>query len=283
MRLGVHVSIKNGFNGAVHEARELGCDGFQIFAGNPRGWARNPIEEVVFKGFQQERQNAGLWPVVVHLAYLPNPASDDPELYEKSVLTLAEDFCRANRLGADFFVFHPGKAKGKSLEQAIVRVADAVNHVLEEVTGPTLMLFENQSGAGSEIAAQFHWLGVLLKQVKMQERIGVCLDTCHTFAAGYQLDTAAGWEAALDEFEREIGLAYLKCFHLNDSMGKAGSGLDRHQHIGAGEIGIAGFEYLVNHPFLTEIPGILETPQQEKGDDLKNLATLRRLMRKAGE
>lgn len=277
MRLGVHLSIKNGFNGALHEALKLECDGFQMFAGNPRGWARKPIDSAEFENFRNERKQTAIWPVVIHLSYLPNPASDDRNLYEKSVLTLAEDFRRANQLGADFFVFHPGKAKGASLEEASTRVADAVNRVLAEVSGPTILLFENQSGAGTEIAAKFEWLGVLLKKVNEPDRTGVCWDTCHAFAAGYQLDNSAGWEEALAEFDHHVGMSFLKLFHLNDSMGKVGSGLDRHQHIGAGEIGLNGFEYLVNHPILGKLPGILETPQQNQGDDLKNLATLRRL------
>jgi len=280
VRLGAHLSIKNGFEGALSKAVELGCEGFQMFVGNPRGWTRKPIEESEYHKFIEKRAETDIWPVVVHLSYLPNPASEDEELYHKSVLTLAEDFRRANRLGADFFVFHPGKSKGSSMDMAMERVADAVNLVLEEVTGPTVLLFENQAGAGTEIAATLESLGDLIRRVKYPERVGVCWDTCHAFAAGYDMATEEGCTAVFGGFEKYIGLEYLKLFHLNDSMGKLGSGLDRHQHIGDGEIGLTGFSWLVNHATLSRVPGILETPQKDDGDDLRNLATLRALIKK---
>lgn len=280
MRLGAHLSIKDGFDGALKKAVELGCDGFQIFVGNPRGWTRKPIADSEYHNFIAKRAETDIWPVVVHLCYLPNPASEDEELYRKSVLTLAEDFRRANRLGADFFVFHPGKAKGTSSEKAIERVSAAVNLVLEEVSGPTVLLFENQAGAGTEIAANLETLGELIRQMKEPERVGVCWDTCHAFAAGYDMATEAGCASVFEAFDQSIGLEYLKLFHLNDCMGKLGSGLDRHQHIGAGEIGLAGFTWLLNHATLSRVPGILETPQNDEGDDLRNLATLRGLIQK---
>ena len=277
MRLGVHISIKDGFVGAAKCALETGCEGFQMFVGNPRGWSRKPLPEKDFEDFKDFRSHTGLWPVVVHLAYLPNPASEDTELYEKSVLTLAEDFGRANALGADFFVLHPGKSKSPTGWQ---RVAQAVNLVLDQIKGPTLWLFENQAGMGSEIATQFSQLARLIAAVKDRQRVGICFDTCHGFAAGYDLSSPAGWEATLQTMEQELGWEMLKLFHLNDCMGELGSKLDRHQHIGQGQIGLAGFEYLVNHPHLCRIPGILETPQQNPGDDRRNLETLRQLVRK---
>lgn len=277
MRFGVHVSIKNGFVGAAKTALEIGCDGFQMFVGNPRGWSRNPLSENDLESFKAFRSNSGLWPVVVHMAYLPNLASDDAELYQKSVLTLAEDFRRANALGADFFVLHPGKSKSPAGWQ---RVAETVNLVLDRVEGPTLLLFENQAGMGSEIASQFDQLGRLIAAVNHQQRVGICFDTCHGFAAGYNLSDPEGWETTLQMFKAELGWEKLKLFHLNDCMGELGSKLDRHQHIGQGKIGLAGFDYLVNHPQFSQFPGILETPQQNLGDDERNLAVLRQLVRK---
>lgn len=275
MRLGVHVSIGKGLAGAVGEAEALGCDGFQMFVANPRGWARKPLAENDINLFKNKRKAAGLWPVVVHLAYLPNPASDDPELYEKSIVTLAEEFRRANLLEADFFVFHPGKNKAR--QKGIERVIKAVNFVLTQVSGPTLMLFENQAGAGGEIAGGFEEMQELISGIGEQKRVGICFDTCHAFAAGYDLSSREGWENTLSNVEKTVGLSSLKLFHLNDSIGLLGSRLDRHQHIGAGNIGLTGFQYLVNHQKLKEIPGILETPQKDADDDLKNLATLRQL------
>ena len=191
-----------------------------------------------------------------------------------------EDFQRANCLQADFFVFHPGKSKDRI--EGIARIAVAVNLILTQIKGPTILLFENQAGAGGELAARFEDLRQLLKDIDKNQltRVGVCFDTCHAFAAGYELRSKAGWEETLAEFERLVGLSYLKIFHLNDAMGDLGSHLDRHQHIGQGMIGLDGFEYLMNNPQLSHRPGILETPQATPEDDLMNLKTLRDLVRK---
>lgn len=280
MRLGVHVSINKGFTGAVIQARNLGCDGFQIFAGNPRGWARNPLPDGEFQTFVKQREQSGLWPVMVHLSYLPNLATSDPELSEKSFAGFYEDFQRANRLHADFFVFHPGKSKDRI--GGIARITTAVNLILTQIKGPTILLFENQAGAGGELAARFEDLRQLITDIDANQltRIGVCFDTCHAFAAGYDLRSQAGWEETLAEFERLVGLSYLKIFHLNDAKGDLGAHLDRHQHIGQGMIGLDGFAYLMNNSQLNQLPGILETPQLTPADDLMNLKTLRDLTRK---
>jgi deoxyribonuclease-4 len=171
-------------------------------------------------------------------------------------------------------VLHPGKSKS---EAGLERVAAMVNAVLTEVTGPTLLLYENQAGMGSELVTQMETMSRLLTLTAARDRVGVCFDTCHAFAAGYDLTGASGWETTLKEIDQTIGVETLKLFHLNDSMGGLGSHLDRHQHIGAGEIGLDGFAYLVNHPLLSRLPGILETPQKTADDDRRNLATLRGL------
>lgn len=279
MRLGVHVSIGKGFKGAVALAQALNCDGFQIFVGNPRGWARKPLSDSEIKDFDDYRKKAGLAPVVVHLAYLPNLASGDQELYEKSFLVFTEDFRRANQLGADFFVFHPGKNQDKAA--GIERVVTGVNLILEQINGPTILLFETQAGAGNEIGGKFRDLGEMISGVKQSNRVGICLDTCHSFAAGYDLRNLTGWEKTFTEFDQAVGLSFLKLFHLNDSVGALGSHLDRHQHIGAGMIGDEGFQTLLNYPGLGELPGILETPQDTTEDDLRNLARLRKLKQDA--
>jgi deoxyribonuclease-4 len=278
MRFGVHVSIGKGFKGAIDQALALGCDGFQIFAGNPRGWARKPLAETEIDEFKKARKSSSLWPVVVHLSYLPNIATDNTELYEKSVSAFIEDFRRANLLEADFFVFHPGKSKDRT--GGIVRIIETVNLVLEEINGPTLLLFENQAGGGGELAGDFKDLGAMITGLKQSTRVGVCFDTCHAFAAGYDLRDNSAWERTLAEFEAQVGLNFLKLFHLNDAVGALGSHFDRHQHIGEGAIGLPGFDFLVKHKELNKIPGILETPQDSPEDDLKNLRVLRNLDRK---
>ena len=276
MRFGVHVSIGKGFEQAVKTAVTLGCDGFQIFAGNPRGWARKPMVSQDIEAFHTARQHSKVYPVMVHLSYLPNLAAEDPLLFDKSLKAFREDYQRASLLGADFFVFHPGKSKSR--DRGLTQIIAVVKQTLEEVSGSTILLFENQAGAGAEIAANFQDLGRLIQGVDAKKRIGICLDTCHAFAAGYDLRNRRGWETVLSDFDSRVGLEYLKIFHLNDAMGDLGSHLDRHQHIGAGEIGLEGFAFLVNHPQLSQLPGILETPQDNPEDDRKNLATLRGLI-----
>ncbi len=284
MRFGLHVSIGKGLAGAVLTAKELGCDCFQIFAGNPRGWARPPLDPGEVNKYRTALEASGLGPVAVHLSYLPNPASPDPGLYERSVLAMAEDYRRAVALGADYFVVHPGKrGEDGDIEAARQRVAKGIKTVLSQVPGETLFLLENQAGSGSEVAAALEELAAILDLVDEPERTGVCLDTCHAFAAGYELRTPAGVEKLLSETDRRIGLSRLHLLHLNDSRGEKGSRLDRHFHIGRGKIGREGFRSLLNDPRLAGKAGILETPRTSAEDDRQNLAVLRELAGGEGE
>lgn len=230
--------------------------------------------------FREELKKSGLGPVAVHMPYLPNFASKNQELYEKSVLTLGEDYQRANLLGADFLVVHPGKmAKDDRPAEALELVARAVRLVLEQVQGPTRLLLENQAGSGNEIASRFEELGEILRLVEMPERIGVCFDTCHGFAAGYELRTAFGWQQLTASVEATVGLEQIHLLHLNDARGEMGGHLDRHAHWGEGFIGEEGFRNLLRQEYWRDIPGVLETPQDTAGDDLRNLAFLRRIIR----
>jgi len=273
VRLGVHVSIGKGLTNAIDTALALGCDGFQIFAGNPRGWSRKPLTIEELDSFKKARSHAELSPIVVHAPYLANPATDQPELYDKTLTVLSEDFRRANQLEADFFVFHPGHASEHS--GGLTRVIRLAQTLLQNVTGKTILLLENQAGSHNEIAADFADLQTLLTGIAAPARTGICFDTCHAFAAGYDLRSPQSFEQVLTLLEHTISLKSLKLFHLNDARGECGSRLDRHEHIGLGQIGLAGFAYLVNHPKLIHLPGILETPQHESDDDQRNLNTIR--------
>lgn len=279
MKLGVHVSIGKGFEDAVRRAQAATCESFQIFAGNPRGWARKPIPAAEIETFRKARQETGLGPVTVHLSYLPNMASPDPELYEKSVLAMAEDYQRAVLLGAEFFVMHPGKhGKDESPAAGLERVAAAVKTVLNQLDGSTRLLFENQAGAGHEIAGQIEELGNLLKMVGIPERTGVCFDTCHAHAAGYDLTTEAGWDKLNQEIDDHLGFANIALLHLNDAKGDVGGHLDRHEHWGEGRIGAVGFRALAKQTRWRSLPGVLETPEDQPGDDIRNLTFLRRIL-----
>ena len=277
MRFGVHVSIGKGLAAAVGTAKALGCDAFQIFIGNPRGWKRNPLDEAEVAAFRQELDRSGLGPVVVHLSYLPNPAAADDELYEKSIKAISEEYRRAVAIDADYFVVHAGKAGPQPIEAALAKVAAGVRAVLTQNEGRTRFLLENQAGAGTEVGGRLPQLAQVLKTVGFPGRTGICVDTCHAFAAGYELRTKEGIEQLLTEVETTIGYSQLPLLHLNDALGERGSHLDRHTHIGQGRIGEEGFRLLLSDPRLLSLTGILETPQEAPEDDLKNLAVVRRL------
>ena len=284
MRFGAHVSIGKGLAGAVTFAGELGCDAFQIFAGNPRGWARKPFDPQDVEKYRTALESSGLGPVTVHLSYLPNPAASDPQIYERSVLAMAEDYRRAVEIGADYFVVHPGKGgPEQERETALRRVAAAVKTVLQQIPGKTILLLENQAGAGTEVAGRIEELARILELTGEEERTGICLDTCHAFAAGYDLRSQEGAAGLLTEIDRLLGLSRLHLLHLNDCVGECGSHLDRHYHIGQGKIGREGFRNLLTDPRLAtreDLPGIIETPADSADDDRQNLARLREL---AGE
>jgi deoxyribonuclease-4 len=281
MLFGVHVSIGKGLAVAVRTAKTLGCDAFQIFIGNPRGWKRTPLAEAEVAAFREERRRSGLGPVVVHLSYLPNPAAADDGLYEKSIKAIGEEYRRAVAIDADYFVVHAGKAGSQENETALAKVAAVVRTVLTQNDGRTRFLLENQAGAGTEVGARLPQLAHVLKAVDLPSRTGICIDTCHAFAAGYDLRTKEGIEQLFTEVETTIGWSQLPLFHLNDALGDLGSHLDRHTHIGQGQIGEEGFRLLLSDPRLSGLTGILETPQKTPEDDLRNLAVIRQLVPEA--
>lgn len=278
MRLGLHLSISKGLGHAVTAAEELGCETFQIFAGNPRGWAKKPLDQSEVAAFKKQVKTSGLGPIVVHLSYLPNPAAPDGELYEKSIMALGEEYRRAVELGADFLVVHPGKAQKQSLEVAITQVARGIELVMKNVPGDTILLLENQAGAGSEIAGRIQELGMILKAVNRPTRTGICFDTCHAFAAGYNLCSPQEVRQLLAEIDEVVGIDHLRLLHLNDARGELGSHLDRHAHIGEGKIGVDGFRIFLAETSINRLAGILETPRTNPHDDLANLGRLRRLL-----
>lgn len=276
MRFGVHVSIGDGFFRAVDKARSLGCEAFQIFAGNPRGWARKPLSDGDAARFRQALAMSGLGPAIVHLSYLPNLANLDDELYERSVLALGEDYARANRLGAEYLVVHPGSCPPERKGEGLDRVVRAVEAVLAQVHGPTRLLLENQGSRRRDLGADLAELAALARRCG-DGRVGICLDTCHAFVAGYDLRTVEGWRQAVGLLERALGAGCVLAVHANDSRGDLGSGLDRHEHIGRGRLGGEAFRALGRFGFPDELPVILETPQDDPADDPRNLAAVREL------
>lgn len=269
---------------AIEDALRLGFGCVQVFVKNQRQWAAAPLDPADVDRWHALLATPGFGPAVAHATYLVNLASPDPALWEKSRLAFAEELARCDQLGIPYLVVHPGSAVGGSREDGIRRVAEALNRIFSD--SPTLRvmpLLETTAGQGATLGRTFQELGEIIAGIAEVKRVGVCVDTCHVFAAGYDIRTPAGVAELLAAADRCVGLERIRCWHLNDSRGDCGSRLDRHEHIGAGRIGRAGFAALLSDARFRDVPMILETPKEtdERGRewDAVNLALLRRLER----
>ncbi|ACL69548.1 deoxyribonuclease IV [Halothermothrix orenii] len=274
MRLGKHVSIAGGLYKATDRATKIGCNALQIFVKNPRGWKIKEVSDSEIKKLKDNIKKENMYPLVVHSSYLINMATPRDELWEKSVNSLKKEYKRTELINADYFVVHPGSHTGKGLHFGINRIIEAINSVFGEVKNGPQLLLENVAGAGSSIGSNFTELRDIINKVDDYARIGVCLDTCHAFAAGYDLRYEDGLEELLNDFDKIIGLDLLKVIHLNDSKYGLASNKDEHAHIGEGEIGEKGISNIINHPLLKDKPFILETPKfsgRDKDVELVNL------------
>ncbi len=278
MRVGVHTSIAGALENAAHHARQIGCDTFQMFSANPRGWKSLEPAEAECERFRAARAAHGLTPVVIHDNYLINLASADSLIREKSVVAFRRELERALALGADFLVTHPGSAKGTTSQRA---VSTCVESLKEAATGLTLdgltILIENTAGQGSVIGRTFEEVAEIIAGASRELPMGACIDTAHCFAAGYPLHAPRGLGKTVRQLDSTIGLTNVRIIHANDSKTAFGSHADRHEHIGKGQIGAEAFRRIVRHPKLRAIPFICETPIDRPGDDRRNLRILRRL------
>ena len=276
MKFGFHISIRGSIDRAVDRALEIGCDTFQLFTRNPRSWGFTPLDEEEATAFREKLMHSHLDPVFVHMPYILNLASPDPEIYERSIESLKEEIRRCEILGVGYIVTHLGSHRGAGVEEGIRRVSRAVERALREAEGDVVILLENGSGAGTQVGSRFWEIGKMLRLID-DDRVAVCLDTCHAFAAGYELRTPQGLEETLTEFDEAIGLEKLMLLHLNDSVGERGSGIDHHEHIGLGEIGEEGFRLILNDRRLRRLPIIMETPIDERRTDEENLRKVKEL------
>jgi deoxyribonuclease-4 len=268
MILGKHVSISGGLDKSLKRASDIGCNSMQIFVKNPRGWKMREVDAAEVERFKENRKKYKINPVVVHATYLINLASPKKELWEKSISALKSEYFRSNRLGAEYLVFHPGSHTGSGLEEGVKKIADALNIILDEAEdNDTMILLENTAGAGTSIGEEFSELKLIIDKVNKSEKLGICIDTCHAFAAKYNLSQEQGLENLLDDIDNMIGLDYLKIIHVNDSKYSCCSNKDEHAHIGEGKIGVEAFKRIINHPDLKELPFILETPWFEGKND----------------
>jgi len=284
MLLGCHLSIAKGFTGAIDAAEALGNNALQIFSHNASSWRMKPILPEAAAAFRARFEDSSVEYVVIHTMYLLNLASPDAALFERSAASLEQEVERANLLGINQIVTHLGAHKGSGQAAGVARIGDALDRVISskafEQTPDFMLLLENTAGTGTTMGASFAELGAIIDAVSDGSRIGICVDTCHAFAAGYELRTNAGLAETLESLDHEVGLSRLNLIHLNDSKYPLAARYDRHAHIGHGKIGEQGFRLIVNHPALRDLPFILETPKEMDGQqyaDRINLGRVRSL------
>ena len=275
MQLGAHISTAGGIDKAIDRGAEMGCEAIQIFGSSPQSWAFKPISTEVIWAFKEKAKDLGLSPVFFHCIYLINLGNPETDKVQKGIESLTRYMKLAADVEANGIIFHPGSHKGAGYDAILKQTADSIMDVLESSPmGPWLTL-ENTAGMGQHIGSKFEELGRIMRTVG-SPRVKVCLDTQHCFAAGYDVSTKDGLEATLEEFDREVGLANLVAVHANDSKRPLGSGVDRHENIGQGEIGIQGFENIMAHPAFRDVPFFLEVPGfQGGGPDRENLDILK--------
>jgi deoxyribonuclease-4 len=282
-RLGVHTAIAGGLHRSIAEAREKGCATWQIFSRNPRGWSARPLGQEEIQLFRTTRAESELGPCIIHSSYLINLAANDPEIRRKSVEAFRDEIERGIAIGADYLVVHPGSARGGSVEQAIVNCGAAVSQAaagLEDRMGRAgfEILIENTAGQGEQIGRTFEQVRDIIEACPGLS-VGMCLDTAHSFAAGYDWRDETRSRQAFKQLGQTVGFEKVKAVHFNDSKSAFDSRVDRHWHIGVGEISSVGLARVINHPKLRGLPFILETPQDDDRDDRRNLAAALALVR----
>jgi len=279
--LGAHMSIAGGPHKAFGHIRRVGGEALQIFTKNQRQWISPQLPDQEVRLFHQQWQEWGPFPVASHSSYLINLASPQEESARKSIIAFADELERASQLSIPFVIMHPGAHLGKGAKAGLhlfVKNLDAAINLAQNAQGVSVLL-ETTAGQGSSLGATFEEIASIIWKSGYPERLGVCVDTCHIFAAGYDFRTPASYEQTFAHFDRVIGLEKLKFFHLNDSKKPLGSRVDRHEHIGKGEMGISGFKLLLNDPRFKNHPMTLETPKgKDLAEDIENLAVLKSLL-----
>lgn len=280
LAFGSHMSASGGVDKALARGEAIPVESLQLFSKNERQWIAKPLDPEVVLRFHQEVERTGIDKLVVHDSYLINLASPKPEILEKSIPAFADELQRCDILGVPYLVTHPGAHTGSGVDVGIARFAQSLNEIFDAMPeSSTLTLLETTAGQGTALGRSFEEIAAIIDLVEDKSRIGVCMDTCHIFAAGYDYRTPELYAAMMAQFDATIDLDRLKVIHLNDSKNPLGSYKDRHDHIGDGEIGLEGFRQFVNDPRLDGLPGILETEKDDAGEkDRRNLATLRRLI-----
>jgi deoxyribonuclease IV len=275
--IGAHLSTKGGLNTVFERAKAIDASAVALFAKNSSQWKGKVLTDEDCAAFAAQRT---VGPMLTHASYLINLATTNPEFHRKSIAAMVDELDRAERLGIHAVVLHPGSHLGAGANEAIDQIARSLDQVHAAIPNHKVVtLLETGAGQGSCVGCTFEELGQMIARVDDKRRVGICFDTCHVFAAGYEIRTRDGYRRTIDEMERFVGLDNVGAFHLNDSKKPLGSRVDRHQHIGEGEIGLDAFRFLLNDPRFTKIPKVIETPKpHETESDVRNLRTLRSLI-----
>ena len=283
MKIGAHVGASGGLINAFERAQAIGSETIQIFGAPPQMWRRRKIREDECEAFRARTGETGIEPIFIHGVYLINLATANPELLTKSTAALAGDLQLASAIAAKGVIFHVGSHKGAGFDQALPQIADALRGVLKETPDDAWIILENSAGMGGSVGSKLSELAAIIQAVE-NPRLKVCLDTEHAYAAGYNVADRDGLDAAMEEFDREIGLAQLVAVHANDSKIELGGGVDRHENIGEGHIGRAGFEVIMAHAAFRDVPFLLEVPGfgDEGAPDKPNVDILKEIRTKVG-
>lgn len=276
--LGAHMSISGGFEKAIEKGSSINCTTIQIFTKSNRQWNAKPIPQSEIDLFQNAVKTSVIKPVIAHATYLINIGSSDDRIQAESIKAVSNELERCHLLDIPFLVLHPGSHTKTSEEKCIERIARNLDIILEADTGNTKILLENMAGQGSSVCYSFDQIATVRKNMVHPNRVGVCFDTCHAFAAGYDFSTPTSYKAMWEAFDNSIGLKHLYAMHLNDSKKNLGSRVDRHEDIGKGAIGLDGFEMLMNDSRFFDIPKILETPSEDLPAYAHNMQTLKNLL-----
>ena len=278
-QIGLHISAAGSLDLAFDRAAAVGATTFQIFTRNPNQWKFSPVHKEVVSTFREKRAKSGIRRVVAHMPYLPNLASPEAGILKASRITLDEEVKRCDSLGIDYLVVHLGSHRGAGTMVGVKNITDAVNRALAGSEGETTILLENMAGQKNCVGARFEELGMILGRVRSEKRAAVCLDTCHVYAAGFDLGSKDAVDGTMAVFDECVGIDRLKVVHLNDSKGALGSNLDRHENVGKGRIGVKGMKAILHYKGILERPLIMETPFEDEQAMKESLSTVRRLMK----
>lgn len=280
MRIGVHVSIAGKIYESLERANAIGCNTMQIFSRNPRGWQASKLDPGDVAEFKRLKAEYDIKPVVIHIPYIINLASPDDRLYKRSIKAYIDDIERCDLLGAEYFVTHLGSHVGSGEDKGIKRFSLALKDIITSARPKTMILLENTAGSGSWIGYKFEHLKRIVDTVGKKGKIGVCLDTAHTFEAGYDIRTKEGLKNTFAKFDKLLGLENIRVVHFNDSLSAVESHVDRHQHLGKGDIGFTALSRIINEPRLKNAAFIMETPKESDNDDKRNIAAAKRMCKK---